>query len=69
MYNPISFFSIQNYVSALQKRIQPGTGPPSEHSTKTTGSNERNTLNSDRTHFTNIADSDGDKVDYVNERP
>ncbi|KAG4065123.1 hypothetical protein HA402_007520 [Bradysia odoriphaga] len=57
----------QNYVSALQKRIQPGTGPPSEHSTKTS-SNERNTLNSDRTHFTNIPDSDADKMDIVHER-
>lgn len=58
----------QNYVSALQKHIQPGgTGPPSEHSTKTS-SNERNTLNSDRTHFTNVPDSDADKMDMVHER-
>ncbi|XP_031621358.1 transmembrane protein 198 [Contarinia nasturtii] len=54
----------QNYVSALQKRVQPGYQPPSEHSTKT-NSHERNTLNSDRTHFTNIpADSDIDKMDF-----
>lgn len=58
----------QNYVSALQKRIQPGTGPPSEQSTRT-GSNERNTLRSDRTHFTNLPDSDGgDKMEIVQER-
>lgn len=50
-------------MSALQKRVQPGYGPPSEHSTKT-NTNERNTLNSDRTHFTNIpTDSDFDKMD------
>lgn len=49
-------------MSALQKRIQPGTGPPSEQSTRT-GSNERNTLRSDRTHFTNLPDSDQDKME------
>lgn len=64
-----SFFllcPIQNYVSALQKRVQPGYQPPSEHSTKT-NSHERNTLNSDRTdrtHLTNINDSDIDKIDF-----
>lgn len=60
------FISFQNYVSALQKRVQPGYQPPSEHSTKT-NSHERNTLNSDRTdrtHFTNIVDSDIDKIDF-----
>ncbi|CAD7087485.1 unnamed protein product [Hermetia illucens] len=58
----------QNYVSALQKRIQPGTNTPSEHSTKTS-SNERNTMRSDRTHLTNIPDSElGDKVEIINER-
>lgn len=51
-------------MSALQKRVQPGYQPPSEHSTKT-NSHERNTLNSDRTHFTNVAgDSDIDKMDF-----
>lgn len=58
------FFFQQNYVSALQKRVTPGYQLPSEHSTKT-NSHERNTLNSDRTHFTNIpADSDIDKLDF-----
>ena len=55
-------------MSALQKRIQPGTETPSEHSMKTS-SNERNTMRSDRTHFTNIPDSDNcDKMVIVNER-
>lgn len=55
-------------MSALQKRIQPGTNTPSEHSTKTS-SNERNTMRSDRTHLTNIPDSElGDKVEIINER-
>lgn len=57
----------QNYVSALQKRVQPGRNSPSEQSTKSS-SHERNTLNSDRTHFTNIPDSDADKMDFVQER-
>lgn len=59
--------SAQNYVSALQKRVQPGRNSPSEQSTKSS-SHERNTLNSDRTHFTNIPDSDADKMDFVQER-
>lgn len=59
----LSKIFVQNYVSALQKRVQPGYGPPSELSTKT-NSHERNTLNSDRTLFTNIpADLDLDKMD------
>ncbi|ALC49948.1 CG14234 [Drosophila busckii] len=46
----------QNFVSALQKRIQlSGTETPSERSIKTS-SNERNTFRSDRTHFTTIHD-------------
>lgn len=64
-----SFSIFQNYVSALQNRvIQPGfagggNATPSEHSIKT-NSNERGTLNSERTHFTNIPnDSDVDKMD------
>lgn len=61
------FYHFQNYVSALQKRVQPGRNSPSEQSTKSS-SHERNTLNSDRTHFTNIPDSDADKMDYVQER-
>ncbi|XP_013105885.1 transmembrane protein 198 [Stomoxys calcitrans] len=57
----------QNFVSALQKRIQlSGTETPSERSLKTS-SNERNTFRSDRTHFTTIPpDSDMfDKIEIV----
>ncbi|KFB47561.1 hypothetical protein ZHAS_00015525 [Anopheles sinensis] len=52
----------QNFVSALQKHVTTDSGPPSEVSTKT-GSNDRNTARSDRTHLTNLADSDFDKMD------
>ncbi|XP_054727183.1 transmembrane protein 198 [Anastrepha obliqua] len=56
----------QNFVSALQKRIQlGGTETPSERSIKTS-SNERNTFRSDRTHFTTIPDSEMcDKIEIV----
>lgn len=55
----------QNFVSALQKRVQ--SGPPSEQSTKNS-SNERNTNRSDRTHMTNLPDTDVSRMDYMNER-
>ncbi|XP_017870915.1 PREDICTED: transmembrane protein 198 [Drosophila arizonae] len=56
----------QNFVSALQKRIQlSGTETPSERSIKTS-SNERNTFRSDRTHFTTIHDPElCDKIEIV----
>ncbi|XP_067636761.1 transmembrane protein 198 [Eurosta solidaginis] len=56
----------QNFVSALQKRIQlGGAETPSERSIKTS-SNERNTFRSDRTHFTTIPDSEMcDKIEIV----
>lgn len=58
----------QNFVSALQKRVQPGTETPSERSLKTS-SNERNTFRSDRTHFTTIPDSDiCDKIEIVRDQ-
>ncbi|XP_050091983.1 transmembrane protein 198 [Anopheles aquasalis] len=52
----------QNFVSALQKHVTTDSGPPSEVSTKL-GSNDRNTARSDRTHLTNLPDSDFDKLD------
>uniref|UniRef100_A0A182YJE3 Transmembrane protein 198 n=1 Tax=Anopheles stephensi TaxID=30069 RepID=A0A182YJE3_ANOST len=52
----------QNFVSALQKHVTTDSGPPSEVSTKL-GSNDRNTARSDRTHLTNLPDSDFDKMD------
>lgn len=55
----------QNFVSALQKRVQ--SGPPSEQSTKTS-SNERNTNRSDRTHMTNLPETDIDRMDFMHER-
>ncbi|EDW86297.1 uncharacterized protein Dwil_GK17356 [Drosophila willistoni] len=55
----------QNFVSALQKRIQlSGTETPSERSIKTS-SNERNTFRSDRTHFTTIHDPDSELCDKI----
>ncbi|BFG01394.1 transmembrane protein 198 [Drosophila madeirensis] len=55
----------QNFVSALQKRIQlSGTDTPSERSIKTS-SNERNTFRSDRTHFTTIHDPDSELCDKI----
>ncbi|XP_055593325.1 transmembrane protein 198 [Uranotaenia lowii] len=57
----------QNFVSALQKHITTDSGPPSEVSTKT-GSNDRNTARSDRTHMTNLPDSDFDKRDLSYEK-
>ncbi|KAH8274865.1 hypothetical protein KR044_001781, partial [Drosophila immigrans] len=58
--------TLQNFVSALQKRIQlSGTETPSERSIKTS-SNERNTFRSDRTHFTTIHDPElCDKIEIV----
>ncbi|KAL1382802.1 hypothetical protein pipiens_013221 [Culex pipiens pipiens] len=57
----------QNFVSALQKHVTTDSGPPSEVSTKT-GSNDRNTARSDRTHMTNLPDSDFDKRDSSYEK-
>ncbi|XP_058831490.1 transmembrane protein 198-like [Topomyia yanbarensis] len=57
----------QNFVSALQKHVTPDSGPPSEVSTKL-GSNDRNTVRSDRTHMTNLPDSDIDKRDLSYEK-
>ncbi|KAH8321065.1 hypothetical protein KR074_002126 [Drosophila pseudoananassae] len=55
----------QNFVSALQKRIQlSGTETPSERSIKSS-SNERNTFRSDRTHFTTIHDPDSELCDKI----
>jgi len=57
--------SLQNFVSALQKRIQlSGTETPSERSIKSS-SNERNTSRSDRTHFTTIHDPDSELCDKI----
>ncbi|KAH8421479.1 hypothetical protein KR009_008765 [Drosophila setifemur] len=56
---------LQNFVSALQKRIQlSGTETPSERSIKSS-SNERNTFRSDRTHFTTIHDPDSELCDKI----
>lgn len=62
----LSLSRLQNFVSALQKRIQlSGTETPSERSIKTS-SNERNTFRSDRTHFTTIHDPEMcDKIEIV----
>ncbi|KAH8287245.1 hypothetical protein KR054_004726 [Drosophila jambulina] len=55
----------QNFVSALQKRIQlSGTETPSERSIKSS-SNERNTFRSDRTHFTTIHDPDSELCEKI----
>ncbi|XP_063696266.1 transmembrane protein 198 isoform X2 [Culicoides brevitarsis] len=54
----------QNFVSALQKRVQ--SGPSSEPSTKTS-SNEHNTNRSDLTHMTNLADCDVNRINFINE--
>ncbi|KXJ82394.1 hypothetical protein RP20_CCG013878 [Aedes albopictus] len=57
----------QNFVSALQKHVTTDSGPPSEVSTKL-GSNDRNTARSDRTHMTNLPDSDFEKRDLSYEK-
>lgn len=63
----VHFLPMQNFVSALQKHVTTDSGPPSEVSTKT-GSNDRNTARSDRTHMTNLPDSDFDKRDSSYEK-
>mgnify|MGYP004594005795 CR=1 FL=1 len=57
------FLFFQNFVSALQKRIQMGG---MDTASIKTSSNERNTFRSDRTHFTTIPDNDmWDKIEIV----
>uniref|UniRef100_T1H4V1 Transmembrane protein 198 n=1 Tax=Megaselia scalaris TaxID=36166 RepID=T1H4V1_MEGSC len=61
----------QNFVSALQKRVQQhGYGTPPSTASIKTSSHDRNTMRSDRTHFTNIPDTEmyDNKFDLVNER-
>jgi len=63
--DPVGISCLQNFVSALQKRIQlSGTETPSERSIKSS-SNERNTFRSDRTHFTTIHDPDSELCDKI----
>lgn len=54
----------KNYVSALQRRIQPGSPPSAGPSTSTKmGSQERDTFRSDRTRMTNLMDTNSAERD------